>query len=221
MTLFFILLIFLTLYAIMLFNKQKFIESYKNHCSLNKVGLPNNHFNQLFFLDKKIDILEKSIKGINSGDKNLKQLDNIYNKYDWMKKHYDAISNPNSKARKDANKKAEKEMQNKIANRDKLARDAFNKKHKASFYKNGPPVIGIESGSPEDRQNLRKLKQNPNKKKNKIFKKVNNSAEDDDEKAQVKDVMSDNDPPKGMPSGSARVSSGPDIPNGLFGGAFA
>ena len=221
MTIFFILLIFLTMYAIMLFNKQKIIESYINQCSLSKVGLPNNYFNQLYFLDKKLDILEKSVKGINSGDKNLKKLNNIYNKYDWMKKHYDSISNPNSQARKNANKKAETAMMNNIANNDKASRDAFNKKHKAAFYKNGPPIIGIESGTPQEQANLRKLKQNPNKKKQKIFNKINNSTEDDDEKEQVNEVMGDNDPPKGMPSGSARVSFGPTISDSSFGGAFA
>ena len=58
MILFIIILFILSIYTIILYKKQNFIEMYRSQCKRTDLGIPNNIFNQLLFLDKKLDSLE-------------------------------------------------------------------------------------------------------------------------------------------------------------------
>ena len=200
----------------MIFNKQRYIESYKNMCSLKGVGLPSNIFNQLYYLDKKIDVLQEQIKGANKGSKHLKQLDEIYKKYDWMVGHFNNLANPNSKERKAANEQAANEMQNAMEANRKASKNRWLKE-----WKKNPPTLTEDSGSPAELAAFRKLKQNPEAKRKSIMRKTRKAAKDKDEKKQVKKAMKNSKPPGGIPRGNARVSDGPSIPDSSFGAAFA
>ena len=200
----------------MIFNKQRYIESYKNACSLKGVGLPSNIFNQLYYLDKKIDVLEEMMKGANKGSEHLKKLDEIYNKYDWMVRHFNNMANPNSKERKAANKKADKQMANAMKANRKAARNKWRKQ-----FNKKPPVLTEASGSPKEIAAFNKLKQDPEGRRRRIMQKTNNAAESDEDKAEIKKAMKNSDPPKGIPKGNAKVPAGPSIPDSAYGAAFA
>lgn len=211
-----IILVSLYLYTLILHNKQNHIEMFHSGCQRTNIGIPNTIFNQLLFLDKKLDKIEGVIKPQkpSEGNKYMDQLNQLQKKYDWMQKHFNTIINPNKKAQANADAEALKKIQER--NKNSVANAAAMYK-----FKPGQGALNMNDGPESDRQAFNKMvRSDPNKKMNKSLGKMRKKAKDKKEKKQVKKVKAKG--PKGIPRGqNTSVPNGPIVSDSSFGAAFA
>lgn len=215
--LFIIVLFCLYIYSIILYKKQSFIEMFNSQCQRTDAGIPNTIYNQLLFLDKKLDSLEGSYSPGKDKNKSkyIDQLNKMEKKYDWMANHYAKIINPDKKAQANANAAAEKKILSDNAKNQALAKA----KYKKSF-KPGAGALSLDAGSAEDKNNFRKAQKDPNGRKNRALGGMKKKAKSKKEKKQV--AKANGKGPSGIPpKQNTSVPSGPTISDNSFGAAFA
>ena len=215
--LFIIVLFCLYIYSIILYKKQTFIEMFNSQCQRTDAGIPNTIYNQLLYLDKKLDSLQSSYNpGKNKNkSKYIDELNKMEKKYDWMANHYAKIVSPDKKAQSNANAAAEKNIVSNNAKSQALAKAKY-KKH----FKPGAAALSLDVGSAKEQNNFRKAQKDPNGRKNRALAGMKKKAKSKKEKKQV--AKASGKGPGGIPpKQNTSVPSGPPISDNSFGAAFA